>query len=135
MLAALSVAGVVSSMPTRQTLPVCCASAPRGHASAVPPRNVMSSRRLIVVAPKSRHVMVATGFGARKGYGTFIMAALGQKPTYALQQATSALHPIASAKADMKFPNRKFCRSVLRPLHYSILGVAGGRTWCPATHN
>jgi hypothetical protein len=29
------------------------------------------------------------------------MSALGQKPTYALQQAMSALHPIATAKADM----------------------------------
>jgi hypothetical protein len=28
------------------------------------------------------------------------MSALGQKPTYALQQAMSALHPIATAKAD-----------------------------------
>src|SRR5262245_27388680 len=102
MLAALSVAGVVSSMPTRQTLPVCCASAPRGHASAAPPGNVMSSRRLIVVAPKSRHVMVATSFGARKGYETFRTSALGQKQTYAPQQAMSALPPIATAKADVR---------------------------------
>jgi len=29
------------------------------------------------------------------------MSALGQKPTYALQQAMSALHPTATAKADM----------------------------------
>ena len=29
------------------------------------------------------------------------MSALGQKPTYALQQAMSALHPIAIAKADI----------------------------------
>jgi hypothetical protein len=28
-------------------------------------------------------------------------SALGQKQTYALQQAMSALHPIATAKADM----------------------------------
>jgi hypothetical protein len=30
------------------------------------------------------------------------MFALGQKQTYALQQAMSALHPIATAKADMQ---------------------------------
>src|SRR5262249_14277969 len=30
------------------------------------------------------------------------MSALGQKPTYALQQAMSALHPIATAKADSR---------------------------------
>jgi hypothetical protein len=30
------------------------------------------------------------------------MSALGQKPTYALQQAMSALHPIATAKADFR---------------------------------
>ena len=29
------------------------------------------------------------------------MSALGQKQTYAVQQAMSALHPIATAKADM----------------------------------
>ena len=29
------------------------------------------------------------------------MSALGQKQTYALQQAMSALHPIATKKADM----------------------------------
>jgi hypothetical protein len=29
------------------------------------------------------------------------MSALGQKQTYALQQAMSALHPIATAKADL----------------------------------
>jgi hypothetical protein len=31
------------------------------------------------------------------------MSALGQKPTYALQQAMSALHPIATAKADISW--------------------------------
>ena len=30
------------------------------------------------------------------------MSALGQKQTYALQQAMSALHPIATEKADMR---------------------------------
>ena len=30
------------------------------------------------------------------------MSALGQKPTYALQQAMSALHPIATAKANFR---------------------------------
>ena len=54
------------------------------------------------------------------------MSALGQKPTFALQKAMSALHPIATAKADMKFPNRKFCRSVLQPLQHPILGCGRG---------
>jgi hypothetical protein len=44
------------------------------------------------------------------------MSALGQKQTYAVQHAMSALPPIATAKADMKFPNWKFCRGGLRPL-------------------
>jgi len=39
------------------------------------------------------------------------MSALGQKPTYALQQVMSALHPIATAKA--KF--RKMAMSALPP--------------------
>jgi hypothetical protein len=30
------------------------------------------------------------------------MSALGQKPTYALQQAMSALHPISTAKAKLR---------------------------------
>jgi len=43
------------------------------------------------------------------------MSALGQKPTYALQQAMSALHPIATAKADMcqvsclLYPRKRTC--------------------------
>jgi hypothetical protein len=36
----------------------------------------------------------------------WMMSALGQKQTYALQQAMSALHPIATAKA--KFRKRPF---------------------------
>jgi len=43
------------------------------------------------------------------------MSALGQKPTYALQQAMSALHPIATAKADFRtrscllYPRKRTC--------------------------
>jgi hypothetical protein len=43
------------------------------------------------------------------------MSALGQKQTYALQQATSALPPIATAKADMRkrscplYPQKRTC--------------------------
>ncbi len=43
------------------------------------------------------------------------MSALGQKPTYALQQAMSALHPIATAKAKFRkrpcllYPRKRTC--------------------------
>src|SRR5215510_2690098 len=43
------------------------------------------------------------------------MSALGQKQTYALQQAMSALHPIATAKADsgkpscLLYPRKRTC--------------------------
>src|SRR5262249_31778707 len=43
------------------------------------------------------------------------MSALGQKPTYALQQAMSALHPIATAKANFRkgpcplYPQKRTC--------------------------
>src|SRR4029434_7369066 len=37
------------------------------------------------------------------------MSALGQKRTYALQQAMSALHPIATAKADMRKRSCPLC--------------------------
>src|SRR5215813_11689037 len=43
------------------------------------------------------------------------MSALGQKPTYALQQAMSALHPIATAKANFRkgpcllYPRKRTC--------------------------
>src|SRR5215468_2351698 len=43
------------------------------------------------------------------------MSALGQKPTYALQQSMSALHPIATAKAKFRkrpcllYPRKRTC--------------------------
>src|SRR5262245_12357636 len=39
------------------------------------------------------------------------MSALGQKRTYGAQKRMSALPPISTAKANMKFSNRKFRRS------------------------
>src|SRR6476620_4791029 len=59
------------------------------------------------------------------------MSALGQKQTYALQQAMSALHPIATAKADIYdsssrssgFPHRS--GSIRRSLARST----GSREW------
>jgi hypothetical protein len=39
--------------------------------------------------------MVAIGLGARKGYETFRMSALGQKQTFAVQNVMSALPPKA----------------------------------------
>jgi hypothetical protein len=43
------------------------------------------------------------------------------------KKGMSALPPKATAKADMKFPNRKFCRGGLRPLASAISGDARGR--------
>jgi len=52
------------------------------------------------------------------------MSALGHKRTCASQYLMSA----RSLKADMNFPNRKFCRSVLRPLqHWFRHMAAAGR--------
>jgi hypothetical protein len=45
-LAALASAGIVSSMPTRQTLAGCCARATSGHAAALPSA-AMKVRRFI----------------------------------------------------------------------------------------
>ena len=45
--------------------------------------------------------MVSIGYNARKGFDTFGMSALGQKQTCAVQKGMSALHPIATAKADI----------------------------------
>jgi len=48
------------------------------------------------------------------------MSALGQKQTYALQQAMSALHPIATAKAKFRkkscllYPRKRTCAVQLR---------------------
>jgi len=44
------------------------------------------------------------------------MSALGQKRTYAVQQAMSALHPIATAKADMRANWSAYCPDLKRPL-------------------
>jgi len=51
------------------------------------------------------------------------MSALGQKQTYALQQAMSALLPIATAKADLRkkacllYPQKRTCA-----LHWPMSG-------------
>jgi|SRR4029077_7020361 len=52
---------------------------------------------------------------------------MGQKRTFAAQNMMPALPPIATAKADMKFPNWKFCRGGLRPLPSRNPGHARGR--------
>ena len=49
--------------------------------------------------------MVAIGLGARKGYETFRMSALGQKQTFAVHQPMSALPPKAVAIADIADPD------------------------------
>jgi len=47
--------------------------------------------------------------------GSRLMSALGHKRTYAPQQAMSALHPIATTKADMRkrscplYPRKRTC--------------------------
>ena len=81
----------------------CCARAASGNAAAALPRSVMNSRRLIV-APEGldgdrSNSYVRSGRGAVRDW---VMSALGQKRTYALQQAMSALLPIATAKAKFR---------------------------------
>src|SRR4030095_7259193 len=58
------------------------------------------------------------------------MSALGQKQTYALQQAMSALHPIATAKADIcasscpLYPRKQTCA-----VHQLMSALGQKRTW------
>jgi hypothetical protein len=59
MLTALSFAGVVSSFPTRQSLPAGCARAAKGHIAMAPPRSVTSSR-LLVCSPQIKRAAVFT---------------------------------------------------------------------------
>jgi hypothetical protein len=57
-------------------------------------------------------VMLAIQMGDRKGR---VMSALGHKRTYAVQNGMSALHPIATAKADFRkrpcplYPRKRTC--------------------------
>src|SRR5215475_10653287 len=95
-------AGLSQRKPMRKTFPVCCARTATGHAAAAPPMNEMNSRRLIA-SPEAR-----TGHRTGSTYplegvtGGHQMSALGHKRTYAVHQPMSALHPIATAKADMR---------------------------------
>jgi len=57
------------------------------------------------------------------------MSALGQKPTYALQQAMSALHPIATAKADFR---KRSCLLTLESGH--VRCSLGCRLWANSGH-
>ena len=80
-------------------LAACCARAENGQAAAAPPRSVMKSRRLIAAPEASGQAIVSA---LKQSAGRGCMSALGQKQTCALQQAMSALHPIATAKADSR---------------------------------
>src|SRR5262249_39261844 len=75
---------------------LCCARAERGQAVADPAINLMKSRRLICRPEVPDMSIVAVLTSTVKGCS---MSALGQKRTYAPQQAMSALHPIATAKS------------------------------------
>ena len=52
------------------------------------------------------------------------MSALGQKQTFALQQAMSALHPIATAKADSRKRSCPLCPRKRTLAAYSIISSA-----------
>jgi hypothetical protein len=53
------------------------------------------------LSPRQGRYRTGWNYLLEGGVATTAMSALGQKQTYALQQTMSALHPIATAKADM----------------------------------
>jgi hypothetical protein len=78
----------------------------RRHFASLEPNRVLALRRLsastasLHVAPDGSRRCSILGKSSFLRHGS--MSALGQKQTYALQQAMSALHPIATEKADMR---------------------------------
>src|SRR5215470_6041015 len=76
----------------------CCPYAKNGILIIRLTTSVMNPRRLIA-APEAR-TADRTNFCVFSGRGP--MSALGQKQTYAPQQAMSASPPIATAKADIR---------------------------------
>src|SRR5262249_4251046 len=90
----------------------CCARAESGHAVTVPPRSLMNSRRVIASPEACDKAIVAVQTRPSKGQ---TMSALGQKQTYAPQQAMSALPQIATEKADFRkrscllYPRKRTC--------------------------
>ena len=59
-------------------------------------------RRLIASPEAQEKALYQPGVVLSKGWHETSMSALGQKQTYALQKAMSALPPIATAKADSR---------------------------------
>src|SRR5262245_38944645 len=84
------------STPTRR-IPVGCAPAVNGHVTA-PPRTAMNSRCFIW--PPNLRTGHRSDLVWQSERGA--MSALGQKQTYAPQQAMSALPPRATVKADIR---------------------------------
>jgi hypothetical protein len=80
----------------------CCASAASGNAAA-PPRSVTNSRRLIAAPrglPSRESYLVLSTVTRKFGLNTALwMSALGQKQTFAVQNAMSALPPKATSIA------------------------------------
>src|SRR5690242_21798636 len=83
-------------------LVVCCARPPDDHATAEPTMALKKSRRRMRPPENTaRNVPKAYHFAScAKRKIARLMSALGQKRTYAPQQAVSALDPIATMKAD-----------------------------------
>src|SRR5262245_21471352 len=90
------------STPIRRICSVCCANASSGQATAEPAITLTKSRRCIA-SPTLRKGIVPTATTTLEGLDTTrLMSALGQKQTCAVQQAMSALPPIAIGKADIR---------------------------------
>src|SRR5262249_41349306 len=76
-----------------------CARAENGQAAVAPPSNLMNSRRLIATPDAQDAAWYRV---KRDSLRDVSMSALGHKQTYAVQNAMSALHPIATGKADIR---------------------------------
>src|SRR5262249_19240913 len=83
--------------PMRGALVVCCACVAAGRTAAQPVTSLMKSARLIAAPEAKERQSYRQKLAHRKGAS---MSALGHKRTCAVQEAMSALPPIATAKAD-----------------------------------
>src|SRR5262245_20189161 len=96
----------------------------------MPPSSEMNWRRCILPPDGSDRASYWLKQAHWKGQNCH-MSALGQKQTYAVQKSMSALHPIATEKADMRewscllYPQERTCAVQL-----AMSAMGQKRTWC-----
>src|SRR5262245_20122981 len=110
-----------ANMPMRRMRSACCARAATGHVAAAPPMTLMKSRRLMQ-PPRLGQEIVATLTCAQEGADV----RFGSEADICSVKGQSALHPIATVKADIRCPLRarsRHLRITYQPVKATLLDL------------